>query len=136
MNADATPIAADTTREGLDEVTRKIIGAAYRVCSALGPGFLEKVYENALAHELRTSGLRVEQQRPIHVRYNGEIVGAYVTDLLVDECVVLEIKAVAGLERMHHSQCVNYLRATGLRVCLLLNFGRPNLELKRIVCNF
>jgi GxxExxY protein len=136
MNADAPPIAADMTREDLDSLTRKIIGAAFRVSSQLGSGFLEKVYENALLHELRKAGLGVEQQRPVQVWYDGTIVGDYITDILVENRVVVEIKAVAGLERAHYSQCANYLRATGLRVCLLLNFARPTLELRRIVRNF
>ena len=136
MNADAPPIAAETTREELDSLTRQIIGAAFRVSSTLGQGFLEKVYENSLVHELRKAGLHVEQQRPVQVRYDGEIVGDYITDILVERSIVLEITASEGLDRSHYSQCANYLRATGLRVCLLLNFGNPRLQLKRIVRNF
>src|SRR5688572_11070382 len=127
MYADAAPIAADKSRERLDEITAAIIGAAYKVSSRLGFGFLDKVYENALAIELRNAGLQVDQQRPVFVRYGEEIVGDYITDLLVEGAVVVEIKAVPALERRQHAQCVNYLRATGLRVCLLLNFGRPRL---------
>jgi GxxExxY protein len=136
MNADAPPMAADMTRVDLDLLTREIIGAAFRVSSTLGQGFLEKVYENSLVHELRKAGLHVEQQRPVQVRYDGQIVGDYITDILVERAIVLEIKASAGLDRSHYSQCANYLRATGLRICLLLNFGKPRLELKRIVRNF
>ncbi len=136
MNADAPPIAAEKTREQLDSLTRVIIGAAFRVSSTLGQGFLEKVYENSLAHELRKVGLHVEQQRPVQVRYDGEIVGDYFTDILVERAVVLELKALDRLDRVHFAQCANYLRATGLRVCLLLNFGRSSLELKRIVRNY
>jgi GxxExxY protein len=136
MNADAPPIAADFSREELDSLTRQIIGAAFRVSSTLGQGFLEKVYENSLVHELRKAGLHVEQQCAVQVRYDGQIVGDYITDILVERAVILEIKAAGGLDRVHFSQCANYLRATGLRVCLLLNFGLPRLELKRIVRNF
>ena len=136
MNADAPPIAADMAREDLDSLTRKIIGAAFRVSAVLGAGFLEKVYENALLLELRKAGLGVEQQRPVQVWYDGAIVGDYITDLLVDNRVVVEVKAITGLERAHYSQCANYLRAMDLRVCLFLNFGKPRLELKRIVRNF
>ena len=136
MNADAPPMAADLSREELDSLSRRIIGAAFRVSSTLGQGFLEKVYENSLVHELRKAGLHVEQQRPVQVWYDGEIVGDYITDILVGRAIVLEIKASEGLDRSHYSQCANYLRATGLRVCLLLNFGNPRLQLKRIVRNF
>ncbi len=136
MNADAPPIAADSSREELDALSRRIIGAAFRVSSMLGHGFLEKVYENSLVHELRRAGLHVEQQRPVQVRYDGEIVGDYITDILVKGTIVLEIKAMDRLDRMHFAQCANYLRATGLRICLLLNFGKPRLELKRIVRNY
>ena len=136
MNADAPPIAADRSRAELDALSRRIIGAAFRVSSTLGQGFLEKVYENSLVLELRRAGLHVEQQRPVQVRYDGEIVGDYVTDILVERAIVLEIKASTGLDRSHYSQCANYLRATGLRVCLLLSFGRSSLELKRIVRNY
>jgi GxxExxY protein len=89
-----------------------------------------------LVHELRKAGLHVEQQCPVQVRYDGQIVGDYITDILVERVVILEIKAAGGLDRVHYSQCANYLRATGLRICLLLNFGLPRLELKRIVRNF
>ena len=136
MCADAPPIATEMTREELDSLTRKVIGAALRVSSTLGHGFLEKVYENSMVHELPKIGLRVEQQRPVQVRYDGQIVGDYITDILVERAIVLEIKACEGLDRSHYSQCANYLRATGLRACLLLNFGKPRLELKRIVRNF
>ena len=131
-----TQMAADKTRMAADEinrVTERIIGAAQRVSNVLGEGFLEKIYENALVLELRKAGLRVDQQCPVHVRYDGEIIGAYLADLLVEGTVVVELKAVTVLERVHRSQCVNYLRATGLPICLLLNFGQRRLEVRRIV---
>jgi GxxExxY protein len=134
--ADAPPMAADKPREWMDDLTARIIGAAYKVSSTLGNGFLEKVYENALALELQAAGLRARKQQTVKVRYRGEVVGNYLTDLLVEDSVVVEIKAVNGLEASHRAQCIHYLRATGLRVCLLLNFGRPRLELRRIVRNF
>ena len=134
--ADAPPIAADKPREWMDDLTARIIGAAYKVSSTLGSGFLEKVYENALAIELREAGLSSRKQHAVKVRYRGEVVGNYLTDLLVEGSVVVEIKVVDGLEASHRAQCIHYLRATGLRVCLLLNFGRPRLELRRIVRNF
>ena len=114
-------------------ITRRIIGCAYRVSNTLGSGFLEKVYENALAHELRKTGFGVQQQQAVQVRYDGIIVGDFVADLLVENCVLVELKAVQGLDDVHLAQCMNYLKATGLRVCLLLNFGKPRLEIKRVV---
>jgi GxxExxY protein len=99
----------------------------------LGSGFLEKVYENALSHEIRKLRLHVEQQRPVHVAYDGEIVGDHVPDLTVEECLIVEIKAVSSLERIHRMQCLNYLRDTGHHLRLLFNFGRPQLEVARIV---
>ena len=115
------------------EASYGIIGAAYKVSRSLGSGFLEKVYENALCWELRKAGLAVDQQRPIPVHYDGRVVGDYVPDLVVNEVVVVEIKAIPALERIHRAQCVNYLRATGLTLALLLNFGRPRLQVARVV---
>ena len=136
MHADAPPMAADPSRAELDEITRAVIGAAQAVSSRMGAGFLERVYENALAIELRARGLRVEQQQPVHVRYGSEIVGEYVTDLLVERAVVVEVKAVSALSESHHAQCINYLRATGHRVCLLMNFAHSHMRFRRIVHGF
>jgi len=116
-----------------DSVTERVIGCAYRVSNVLGAGFLEKVYENALAIELRKAGLPVQQQWPIAVRYEGEVVGDYVADLLVDDTVLVELKAVKSLDEVHKAQCINYLKASGVAVCLLLNFGTPKVQIKRIV---
>jgi GxxExxY protein len=99
---------------------------------ARGFWFLEKVYENALAHEMREAGLSVAQQKGIAVYYSGIIVGEYVADLLVEESVVVELKASKTLDPAHTAQCINYLKATGLHLCLLLNFGRPRLEIHRV----
>jgi GxxExxY protein len=107
-----------------EEVTGAIIGAAYEVHRHMGFGFLEKVYENALVLELRKRGLRVEQQRPVTVRYHDAAVGEYVCDLLVEDKMLVEIKSVLHLAEAHHAQIVCYLRATGIEVGLLLNFGR------------
>ena len=104
--------------------------------NTLGVGFLEKVYENALVHELRKQGLKVEQQLPIEVWYDGVVVGHYQADLLVEGSVILELKAVTALDTVHFAQCMNYLKATGLTLGLLINFGKPKLEIKRVVRNF
>ena len=120
-------------RQALNELTYQIIGCAHRVSNGLGAGFLEKVYENALAHEIRKAGLACTQQQRISVSYDNVIVGDYVADLLVDTRVLVELKAVDALEDVHAAQCINYLAATGLPVCLLFNFGRPTLEIKRFV---
>jgi GxxExxY protein len=129
MNADR----ADERRLGLDKLTRKVIGCAYEVSNGLGAGFLEKVYENALAHEIRKAGLKVEQQHSIRVRYDGIFVGDFAADLLVEERVLVELKAAKPFEEVHFVQCMNYLRATGLSVCLLINFGTPKIQIKRFV---
>ena len=122
----------DEGRSEIDELTGKIIGCAYKVSNELGCGFLEKVYENALAHELRKNGLSAAQQHAIKVYYDGVVVGDYAADILVENRVILELKAVRALDNVHRAQCLNYLKATGLPICLLMNFGKPKLDLKRI----
>ena len=119
--------------ERLNGITHAIIGAAQKVSSVLGSGFLEKVYENALCWELRKLGLAVDQQCGVDVLYDGRVVGQYVPDLLVASNVVVEIKASESVDRSHRAQCINCLRATDHRICLLLNFGRPRLQIARIV---
>ncbi len=132
---DAQPMAAHSPRAEFNALTEQVIGAAFGVSNALGAGFLEKVYENALVHELRRVGLQVEQQYPITVHYDGIVVGEYVADVLVDGRVLVELKAVKKLDDIHTAQCLNYLRATGLPGCLLLNFGNPKVEIKRLLNN-
>ena len=114
-------------------LSKRIIGCAHTLLHALGTGFLEKVYENALVPELRKSGLAVSQQHPMLVRYDGIVVGDYTVDLLVERIVLVELKAAKAIDEIHRAQCLNYLKATGLHLCLLLNFGKPRLEIKRIV---
>ncbi len=127
---------ADERRIELDQITKQIIGCVYRVSNALGSGFLEKVYENALVIELRRAGLHLVQQHPIRVFYDDLLVGEFTVDLLVEEHVIVELKAAKALDAVHSAQCMNYLRAAGLKVCLLVNFGRPQAQVKRIVSNF
>ncbi|NQV28774.1 MAG: GxxExxY protein [Rhodopirellula sp.] len=116
----------------LNSLTEKIIGCAFKVSNTLGPGFLEKVYENALAHELRKTGLEFRQQHPVNVLYDGIVVGEFLVDLLIDEQVVIELKAAKNLDDAHLAQCLNYLKATGLPLCLLINFGTPRVQVKRV----
>ncbi len=116
----------------LNNITEAIIGCAFKVSNKLGTGFLEKVYENALAMELRKKGLSPEQQKPLKVFYEGEIVGNFFADLVVEGSVIVELKHSNGLDPAHKAQCLNYLRATGLKLCLLINFGKPRIEIRRI----
>jgi GxxExxY protein len=113
-----------------DDVTEKIIGCGYTVHNKLGPGFIEKVYENALRIELEKLGLRVKQQEPINVTYDGQVVGEYFADLWVNDRVVIELKAAQMLVKQHEVQLVNYLTATNIDCGLLLNFG-PSVQVKR-----
>lgn len=114
-----------------DHITSLIIGCSYQVGNGLGAGFAEKCYENALVHELRKANLSVQQQVPIQVWYDGVVVGEYVADLIVEGVVLVELKAVKTLDPAHYAQCINYLAATRLPVCLLINFGQK-VEVKRI----
>lgn len=106
------------------DVTDKIINAYYKVYNELGFGFLEKVYENALFTELKGMGLFCEKQKPITVFYNGEKVGEYFADIIVNNCVIIELKAAETLAEEHELQLINYLKATEIEVGLLLNFGK------------
>jgi GxxExxY protein len=115
------------------ELTEQIIGAAMEVHNLLGSGFLEKVYENALAEELGRRGIRVEQQKTIKVYYKSTVVGDYVADILVEGQVILELKTVEQISSAHQAQMLNYLKATGLKVGLLINFNGPRLTWKRMV---
>jgi GxxExxY protein len=116
----------------LNSITQTIIGSAFRVSNTLGPGFLEKVYENALAHELRKARLDVDQQFRTKVFYDNVEVGEYVTDLLVCRSVVVELKAIRALDDAHSAQCISFLAATRQPICLLLNFG-VRVDIKRLV---
>ena len=128
MNADE--------RRYLDSLTEQVIGAAFEVSNVLGAGFLEKVYERALARELRLRGMHVVTQHSITVSYKGEPVGNYFADLIVEDLLVVELKCADTLCKEHTAQCLNYLRATGRNVCLLINFQKPQLEWKRLVSDF
>jgi GxxExxY protein len=114
----------------IDELTEKVIGCAYAVHNVLGAGFLEKVYENALRIALAAGGLNVKQQHPIPVAYRGEVVGDFFADLMVEDRLIIELKAVQNMTKEHEVQLVNYLAATGIDDGLLINFG-SSVEVKR-----
>ncbi len=95
--------------------------------------FSNKVYENALSHELRKAVLKTEQQRRLAVHYDGVLVGEYIADMIIEDLVLLEIKAAKNLENAHMAQCLNYLKATGLNICLLINFGNPRVTFQRVI---
>jgi GxxExxY protein len=116
----------------INDISKIIIGQAFVVSNTLGSGFLEKIYENALTFEIREAGLEVNQQHDIAVHHHGSVVGAYTADLLVEDIVLVEPKAVKILDSIHEAQCMNYLKATRLSLCLLLNCGRPRVEIKRV----
>jgi len=116
----------------LNKISEMIIGCAYNVGNALGNGFLEKVYENALSYEISKKQLSVKQQYPIEVFYEGIIVGQFVADLLVENKILVELKTAKGIDEIHLAQCLNYLKATNLPLCLLINFGKPRVEIRRV----
>jgi GxxExxY protein len=119
----------------INELTYAINGAIFEVNKILGPGFLEKVYENALLAELKIRGINVENQVPIKVSYKDSIVGDYIADLLVEDQVIIELKTVEKIEKVHEAQLINYLKATGKQIGLLVNFRNEKAEIKRLVLN-
>jgi GxxExxY protein len=128
MNADE--------RGSFDSLTERVLGAVLEVSNTLGAGFLEKIYERALLKELELRGLRAIAQKPVAVDYKGHGVGEYFADIVVEDTLLIELKCVDRFANEHTAQCLNYLRASGLTVCLLVNFQRPRVEWKRIVYRF
>jgi len=126
-----TQINADERR--YKELSGEILASAFAVANELGCGFLEKIYENALFAELTLRNISARQQVMHRVRYKGVLVGDYCADLIVADCVLVELKHVKDFEPVHMAQCLNYLRATGLKLCLLINFGKERVEWRRIV---
>jgi GxxExxY protein len=116
---------------GFDELTRRIIGCAFKVTNGLGYGFGEAVYQNALMLELREAGLKARQQVPLNVSYRGTVVGQYFADIIVEGTVIVKLKSVDCLLTEHQAQLINYLTAIGSDIGLLINFGKPKLEFKR-----
>ena len=117
----------------LNELTYAINGASFEVNRILGPGFLEKVYENALLMELKARGIKATAQYPIKVKYKDQIAGEYFADLVVENQVIIELKTVDRIEKIHEAQLLNYLKATGIKVGLLVNFKNAKAEIKRLV---
>ena len=115
-----------------EELTGKILEACFEVSNELGSGFLESVYKNAIVIVLRQKGMKVEVEKPIMVMFRGQSVGQFYADLFVDDKVIVELKAVSTLAPEHSAQVINYLKATGIEVGLLVNFGRPKIEFKRL----
>jgi len=117
----------------INELTYKINGAIFEVNRVLGSGFLEKVYENAFMIELKLRGLSARAQVPVSVDYKGEMVGEYFADIVVEDQIIMELKAIATMQNIHEAQLLNYLKATGYKVGLLVNFTHPKAEIKRFV---
>lgn len=117
----------------LNLISERIIGCAFTVSNTLGAGFLEKVYQNALVIELLNEGLEVEKEKAITIIYKGTIVGEYFADILVNREIIIETKAVQSLNEIHQAQLLNYLKATKLPLGLLINFGTPKVQIKRML---
>jgi GxxExxY protein len=128
MNADE--------RRYFDSLTERVLGGIFEVANTLGAGFLEKVYERALLKELSILGIQAVSQASFPVTYKGEYVGEYYADIIVENVLVIELKCVERLAAQHTAQCLNYLRASGRSLCLLVNFQRPTVEWKRVVHRF
>ncbi len=119
-----------------DELSSKVIGAAIEVHRQLGPGFLESAYEQALRVELSRRNLRFESQKSVKLCYAGHVIGNHMMDIVVENCLVLELKAISSLEDIHFAQLRSYLRASGIKVGLLINFNTTTLTVKRVVYNY
>lgn len=129
MNA----ILKDIKSHPFESLSRRIIGAAIEVHAALGPGFLETIYEEAFKLELTENGLNYECQKEIKIEYLGVLIGTHRLDLVIENQVVVELKAVKELTEIHFAQLLSYLKASGIKVGLLLNFAKPRLEIRRVV---
>jgi GxxExxY protein len=115
------------------DLSFQVMGAVYEVHTVLGHGFLEKVYENALLRELQLRGIKTENQKELAVSYKDKVVGTYCADIIVDDQLLLELKSVENLNKFHEAQLLNYLKATGYQLGLLINFAKPRVEYKRLV---
>jgi GxxExxY protein len=126
----------EPNEERLDVLSEQVLGAVFEVSNTLGAGFLEKVYERALLKELELRGLRARTQVPVRVNCKGCFFGEYFADSVVEDVLILELKCVERLANEHVAQCLNYLRASGKKLCLLVNFQKSKVEWKRIVLGF
>ena len=117
----------------IDALTERIIGAAFAVSTELGHGFLESVYKNAFVEELAAANLATAIEKPYPIHYRGKLIGRYIADIVVENTVIIELKAVESLTKAHYSQVLNYLKASHLPVGLLFNFGKPSVEMRRIL---
>ena len=117
----------------INDITYAINGAIFEVNKVLGPGFLEKAYENALLYELKNRGLKAIGQAPINVIYKGQCVGEYFADIFVEDSGIIELKTAERIEKIHEAQLLNYLKATGIQVGLIVNFRHFKAEIKRLV---
>jgi GxxExxY protein len=115
-----------------EDLTAKALEACFEVAKELGAGFLESVYEKALVVALRGKGLNTKEQHPLAVSFRGQVVGEFFADILLEDKVIIELKAARSLTSEHQAQVINYLKATGIEVGLLVNFGNPRLEYKRL----
>jgi len=120
----------------INSLTERVLAAIFEVSNTLGAGSLEKVYQRALLIELRTRGIHATAEASFAVTYKGQPVGEYFADLLVEDALVIELKCAERLSGEHTAQCLNYLRASGRTLCLLVNFQKPRVEWKRIVLGF
>ncbi len=123
-------------RRFFDSLTERVLGAVFEVSNTLGAGFLEKVYERALLRELGLRGIQATTQASLAITYKGHCVGEYFADILVEDLLVVELKCVERLANEHTAQCLNYLRASGRTLCLLVNFQKSKVEWKRVVHGF
>jgi len=133
MMHEKTPVEADDEKLLFKDESFEIVGASIEVWKTLGFGFLESVYESSLLYELRQRGLQAERQVPIDVVYKGQNVGKFFADILVNQSIVLELKTGEEISQAHMSQAMHYLRATGLRLAIILNFSPSRMEFKRII---
>ena len=115
------------------DLSYKIVGLAIQVRKELGFGFLEKVYENALMILLEENGIKAEQQVPIKVNFHGRVIGNYIADILVEDSIILELKTIDAITKYEKAQTLNYLKATGLKLALILNFGKEGLSHERLI---
>ena len=118
-----------TDQHRYNKISKTIIGCSFEVANTLGRGFVEKIYANALAKEIESHSIKALREYPVKVRYKGGLVGEFFCDLLVDDQIIVETKATSNLTNLHMSQCLNYLKATGFKLCLHINFGTPSVQI-------